>query len=102
MSYHRCGSYLLLIIFNERVKSLLLIDRARAIFRLTALCESIAFLGILLLSSSFFFLLLSSFLLFALPTVYPRLVETFLIAYILYLISTQLKLNKKTFGHGWD
>ena len=67
----------------------------------TALCESIAFLGILPLLL-LLLLLLSSFLLFALPTVYPRLVEAFLIAYILYLISTQLKLNKKTFGHGWD
>ena len=48
------------------------------IIRLTALCESIAFLGILLLLS---------FLLFALPTVYPQLVWAFLIAYVLYLRS---------------
>ena len=53
---------------------------------LTALCEYIVFLVILILLS---------FLLFALPTVYSRLVEAFLIAYILYVTSTHLKLNKK-------
>ena len=64
----------------------------------------------LLLSLEFFFLL------FALPTVYPQLVWTFLIAYvlylrsilyhlylisILYLISNQylVETKEKTFGH---